>query len=298
MDDSGRRPLTRFVDEVVEPVAASTVVLLRDGDDGRQGRGAGRRGGGRRAPRQLEVLLLERHLDADFAGGALVFPGGKVDPSDRTLDAGRWTGRPLTAWTAVLGVDDQADALGLLVAAVRETFEEAGVLFARREDGTPITDEELASPSFARARRHLAGRDGRGDWIGWLSDEELVLDLGALALWSWWVTPVGHHRRFDTRFFVALPPAGQSPDHDDVEATSLRWLRPSAALAAYERGEVVVVYPTRQTLRSLAVFDGAAAAWEAAAAGEVNQSRTEPRLVRIGDQRMVMHPDGGEPEPF
>jgi len=316
---SGGNPRIRLVEEAVAPVAAATVVLLRDHGRGGGGRDRGAGGGpgasqrdrardggvegaedgGRGEEGSLEVLLVERHLGSDFAAGALVFPGGKLDDADRRLDAGRWTGRPMSWWTGVLGVEDQADALGLLVAGVRETFEEAGVLLARREDGTAVTDEDLATASFDRARRRLAGRDGHGGWADWLSDEELVLDLGALALWAWWVTPVGHHRRFDTRFFVACLPEGQSPRHDDVETTSLRWLRPTEALATCESGEAAIVFPTRRVLGSLARFPDARSAWAASDAGEIDRRRIEPTLVHGPEgEPMVQHPDGGEPEPF
>ena len=286
MTHDERTPAGRLVDATTEAVDAATVLLLRDAPDR-----AGQR------PR-LEVLLLERHLDSDFAGGALVFPGGKVDPADRTFDAGRWTGEPLSRWAERLGVDDPADALGLLVAGVRETFEEAGVLLARREDGTALTDEDLATPSFVRARQRLAGRDAAGGFEAWLSDEELVLDLGALALWSWWVTPEGQHKRFDTRFLVAVLPEGQHAQHDDVETTSLRWATPAEALAAHERGEATVIFPTRRNLSDLARFDDAAAAWAAARDGQVDQRRIQPRVVRVGDRVMVQHPDEDDPEPI
>jgi hypothetical protein len=88
----------------------------------------------------------------------------------------------------------------------------------------------------------------------------LVLDFRSLEFWSWWVTPEGQHKRFDTRFFLAGPPTGQAPAHDDVEATSLGWWRPEDALAAHERGEVTIIFPTRRNLEALARFDTAEAA--------------------------------------
>jgi 8-oxo-dGTP pyrophosphatase MutT (NUDIX family) len=138
----------------------------------RRPRERSRRSLGQRDPRPrrpghggLEVLLLERHLDADFAGGALVFPGGKVDEPDRELDAARWTGRSLARWREELGTASERDALGVLVAAIRETFEEAGVLLAHREDGTAVW---TPTPCAARARSRRvadspsAGRPGTG----------------------------------------------------------------------------------------------------------------------------------------
>jgi 8-oxo-dGTP pyrophosphatase MutT (NUDIX family) len=273
----------RLVPTAEPAVAASTILILRDGPDG-----AG----------PLEVLLLERHLDSDFAGGALVFPGGKVDDADRHLDPARWVAHAPGGWQQRLGTANREDALGLLVAAVRETFEEAGILLAQREDGAPVTADDLSRPSFREARARLCSRDERWDWRPWLEDEELVLDLRALALWSWWVTPKGQHKRFDTRFFVALLPTGQRAAHDAVETTSLRWTAPADALAAHERGEAVVIFPTRRNLRELAAHPTASAAHAAAVAGEVDQRRIQPRVVRVGGQVMVQHPFEDAPEPI
>lgn len=262
-------------------VDATTIVLVRDAS-----------GGG------LEVLLLERHLDSDFAGGALVFPGGKVDPTDRQLAPERWSGAQLSRWRELLGASGDAEALGLLVAGVRETFEEAGVLFAHREDGAPVGASELATPSFVEARHRLASREERFDWRPWLQRERLVLDLGALAMWSWWVTPVGQHKRFDTRFLTARVPGDQAAAHDAVEMTSLRWMSPADALAAEARGELVMIYPTRRNLHDLLPYEDAGSLWGAAAGDRVDRRRIQPTIVRVGGQPMVQHPDGTPPEPI
>jgi 8-oxo-dGTP pyrophosphatase MutT (NUDIX family) len=272
-------PAGRLTDETWPTVDASTIVLLRDGADGG------------------EVLLLERHLDSDFAGGALVFPGGKVDDADRHLDPARWAGRDPAAWREQLGAATDADALGLMVAAVRETFEEAGVLLATR-DGAVLTDADLEEPSFVDARRRLASREERFDWRDWLAEQRLVLDLAALAPWSWWVTPKGQHKRFDTRFFAALLPAEQSAAHDRVEITGLRWSRPDDALAAQREGRMVVIYPTRKNLEALAGHRTATDAWRAADEGRTDLRRIEPEVIVVGDDVMVQHPDGRDPEPI
>jgi 8-oxo-dGTP pyrophosphatase MutT (NUDIX family) len=246
---------------------------------------------------ELEVLMLERHLEADFAGGALVFPGGKVDASDRDIDAARWVGDNPARWQQRLGAATAADARGLLVAAVRETFEEVGVLLAAREDGTPITDEDLRTDSFRAARRRLSDRTQAWDWRGWLEDEALVLDLRRLRLFSWWVTPDGQHRRFDTRFFLARLPAGQTASPDDVESTEVTWTTPDEAVAAQRRGEAVVIFPTRRNLAQLARLGGVEDAWNAVVADAVDQRRIQPTIVRDGEQVLVQHPDGDPPEP-
>jgi 8-oxo-dGTP pyrophosphatase MutT (NUDIX family) len=280
-------PAGRLVDEVVPPVDAATVLLVRD----RPSRSAEPDPGA-----DLEVLLLERHLDSDFAGGALVFPGGKVAAADRELPPDRWTGSPLERWREPLGVTTDDDALGLLVAAVRETFEEVGVLLAARDDGAPIRAHDLASGSFVEMRERLASRGLDQDWRGWLEQQRLVLDLDALALWSWWVTPEGQHKRFDTRFFIAAAPADQIAEHDAVEATGVTWVRPLDVLEAQERGEVTIIFPTRRNLKGLAAFGTAAEALAAAREGRVDQRRIVPRVVRVDGRVMVQHPFEDAPE--
>jgi 8-oxo-dGTP pyrophosphatase MutT (NUDIX family) len=278
--DGERNRAGRYREDVSAPaVDATTVVLARDAAAG-----------------GIEVLLLERHLNSDFAGGAFVFPGGKVDPNDGQLASARWSGAELDGWRERLGAADASGALALLVAGVRECFEEAGVLLARHADGRPVSVDDLASPSFLEARARLASRDERFDWRPWLEAEDLVLDLGALALWSWWVTPDGQHKRFDTRFLVAALPVGQQATSDEVETTSLRWIAPDEALAAHARDEVMVIYPTRRNLRDLAAFPDTATLMRAAHAGEVDQRRIQPSVVRVDGTVMVQHPDGDEPE--
>ncbi|WP_052368234.1 NUDIX hydrolase [Algiphilus aromaticivorans] len=267
----------RMSDTTAATRDAATLVLLREGDDG------------------PEVLLLERHLRSDFAGGALVFPGGTVDAPDRALAPERWSGREPSAWQGLLGADSPEAALGLMVAAIRESFEEANILLARRR-GQPITDAELASASFVEARRRLSSREERFDWREWLAAEELVLDLGALAPWAWWVTPKGPHKRFDTRFFVASLPADQSGRCDDVETTALRWISPEQALAAQRKGEATVIFPTRRNLAALARYDSAAAIWRTADAGDSDMRRIEPEVVMVDDEPRVLHPDDNDPE--
>lgn len=267
----------RLTDEAVTPVASATVLLVRDDQVG-----TGQRG--------IEVLLLERHLASDFAGGAYAFPGGKVGPEDQELAPERWRGAALASWRERLGVDADAEALGYLVAAVRETFEEVGVLLAVRADGTTIGPQELTSPSFREARARLAARGEPWDWRPWLVAEDLVLDLDALALWSWWVTPEGQHKRFDTRFFIAAAPPQQVADHDRIEATDSVWTSPQDALAAQHRGEVTIIFPTRRNLETLARFPSSEAAIAAARAGEIDQRRVVPRLVRVDGRTLVQHP--------
>lgn len=260
-------------------VASASIVVVRDGSTG------------------LEVFMLERHIETDFAGGALVFPGGKVEDTDRSLPPEQWDGlRPADVRDAV-GAASDAAALGLWVAAVREAFEEAGVLWARHA-GSSLAASDLRRDDFLTARRRLNDRGDAWNWNGWLRDRELVLDLGALSFFAWWVTPTGVHRRYDTRFFVATVPPQQEnvPTHDHIETVSSRWVTPQAALAAGRAGEVTLVYPTRKNLETLAGYTTAAGVVEAARAGRTDTRRLQPRLVEVEGRMLVQHPDGGSPE--
>jgi 8-oxo-dGTP pyrophosphatase MutT (NUDIX family) len=267
------------------PTPSATVLLVRggDGDDG-----------------GLEVLLLERVLRSDFAGGALVFPGGKIDAADAELPEDRWRGPDPVLDAEELGLADPATALATRVAAVRETFEEAGVLLATRSDGAPLRAAELRSSSFVAARAALIDHGPVADFHAWLDDEDLVLDLAALGFWSWWVTPEGQHRRYDTRFFIAEVPAAQwdAAAHDDAETASARWLTPTDALAAAADGQATIIFPTRWNLRELAAYPSAAAAVDAALAGETDTARTLPTVVVRDGAPLVQHPRRGGPEPI
>lgn len=269
------------VGRTTEPIDAATVLLLRD-----------------TPVDQVEVFLLERHLESDFAGGAYAFPGGKVDAQDLELAEERWSGVDPATMVDALGARSPAHAVGLLVAAVRETFEEAGPLLARRADGSPVTAEDLATESFLEARRRLAARGQPWDWRDWLAEQDLVLDLGALVPFAWWTTPHGMHRRFDTRFLAVALPADQADalGHDDVETTDSVWRTPDDALAAADRGEVVIIFPTRRTLQALASYGSTAEVMEAGRTGRTDRRRILPAIVPVEGHPRVQHPDGGAPE--
>lgn len=206
------------------PAAASaTVVLLRDAAD------------------DIEVFLLQRHAQSYVLGGAYVFPGGKADPEDAAW-ADRLDRTPQQLHEA-LGEPalDAAEAAGLFVTAIREVFEETGVLFA------DLTAER-AQAAWAALRS-----GPRFDEL--LAPLGVRLAAGALQPWSRWVTPtissVGR-KRFDTRFFVARVPEGQQPVHDDHEATASLWLTPRAALREYWDGRIELAPPQILSLAHLA----------------------------------------------
>lgn len=256
---------------------AATVIVVRNGDEG------------------LEVLVQERHVETDFVGGALVFPGGRVEDTDRDLDPALWTGGDPSVTGARFGTDERG-GLGLLVAAARESFEEAGVLFAVDADGAPVGGDLLDEPDVAEARAALAARDDRGDLAALLRARGLRLTLGAYHPFAWWVTPDGMHRRYDTRFFVAAVPPGQedTATSDLVETTSARWLSPAACLDGHESGRFTVIFPTRKVLAELA--DHATVADLLAVIADRSPDRIQPTIVQVDGQVMVQHPHGGTPE--
>ena len=242
----------------VIPVPAATVMVLRDGADG------------------IEVFMLQRHLDSDFVGGAYVFPGGKVDEQDKWLDA------------------DLADAttedVGFRAAAVRETFEESGILLTTR----PLPREA----NVEKARMRLSARGKHWDWRPWLRRHDAQLALSSLAWWSWWVTPEGPHRRFDTRFYLCAAQRDHNARHDGTETTDSFWITPVEALEAAGEGSVSIILPTRKNLEGLLVFDSAADAVEATKARPDDPPRIEPVMTEIEGEILINHPSFDRPERF
>jgi len=244
------------------------VVLLRQGSDG------------------VETFLMRRHDAIAFMGGAHVFPGGRVEPSDCDL---RYTAVAdgVEAIAARMPAEPPDAALGFHVAAIRETFEEAAVLLARTSDGAPVS-----LPDVNEAIRHrqsvAAGATALLDLAreaGW----RLALD--ELVYFAHWVTPRIESRRFDTRFFLAVAPVNQIASHDAAETTEGVWLRPSHAIARCLEGEIALPPPTWTTLRWLEPFATVddACAW----AREKPVPRIEPGFIVRGESRLVTLP--GDP---
>jgi hypothetical protein len=176
--------------------------------------------------------------------------------------------------------------LGFHVAAVRETFEESGLLLATHGDGRV---PDVAQPDVVDMRERLGDRDQEADWGAWLDAADLVLDLDRLTYFSRWVTPRVEGRRYDAAFFVASAPAGQIPAHDEMEVTSQRSTA-AAALDAYRAGELHLIYPTVRTLEELAGFDCAAAI--VAHAEQQQEVRSILPHVEVHDDGWrILHPD-------
>jgi recombination protein RecT len=232
---------------------AATVMLVRD-----------RAGGG------VEVYLARRSAQSAFVPDVFVFPGGALDEDDRAEAA-----------TRLLDHFPDGVEAAFAVAAIRELFEEAGVLLARDEAGAVPSTAALAAARDALGTGSVfAGVVGANGW---------TLLGSALAYYSNWITPMGLARRFDTRFFVARAPEGQTAAVDAVEMHDGRWLAPADAITRGERGELALIFPTLKHLERLATFDSVDALL-AAARGR----RPFPVTPEIGDGELRLRGEQAE----
>ncbi|WP_420873769.1 NUDIX hydrolase [Nocardia huaxiensis] len=207
---------------------ASTVMLVRDGVNG------------------PEVFLQRRVSGMAFAAGMTVFPGGGVDLSDASADLD-WAG-PEPAWWAERFGTDAPRAQALVCAAVRETFEECGVLLAGPTADTVVSDTSV----YAEARGQLERREL--SFAAFLTRENLVLRADLLRPWANWITPAIEQRRYDTRFFVAVLPEGQLADGATSEADVVTWCTPAEAITRWKDGLDVLLPPTWSQLDALGEF--------------------------------------------
>jgi 8-oxo-dGTP pyrophosphatase MutT (NUDIX family) len=237
----------------------------------------------------LEVFMLRRNLNADWIGGAYVFPGGAVDPGDRSpVVAARCPDRDDADASAQLGLP--GGGLGFWVAGIRETFEEAGVLLARSGATGELVDP--AEPRLEPARAAMnAGSLAFGDFV---EAEDLLLDVGAMDVFSHWITPEGMHRRYDTWFFVAAAPDGHAYAHDDGETVASIWTRPQDALDAADRDELELIFPTRKNLEALGRFRRARDLLDVVARATDVPPATQPRIVHDSGGTRIALP--GDPD--
>ena len=227
---------------------AATVMLLRPVP------AAGGGSPARRADHGLEVYMLRRKSSMAFAPGAFVFPGGSVDTRDADEEVA-WTGPDVADLGAILDAPARL-ARALVCAAVRETFEESGVLLAGPSAATVVAD---TSGDDWEADRH-ALLDRSISLAEMLGRRRLVLRADLLKPWSRWITPVVEVRRFDARVFAAALPAGQRTRDVGGEAAQVAWIRPADAIAAGRKKEIVLWLPTAVTLGELAACGTMAAA--------------------------------------
>jgi len=252
------------------PRDAATVVLVRDAP----GRSSG-----------VEIYLLRRQASMAFAGGMHVFPGGAVDPRDFTEDLqGRaWAGPSAAEWATTLGCDE-AMAQALVCAAVRETFEESGVLLAGPSADSVVSDttgDDWEADRVALESRQLSMTD-------FLVRRGLVLRSDLLGPWSGWLTPVFEPRRYRTWFFLAALPQGQVTRDVSSEAASVTWIPAAGAVEAVEAGELVMMPPTYLTCLDVAQHATTADACEDAAGRTVEMFT--PSVVASGQEFVLSTP--------
>lgn len=228
----------------------------------------------------MEVFMLRRNLNSDFVGGAYVFPGGAVDEADRHADLEAvCQGRSDDQASILLGVDK--GGLAYWVAAIRECFEEAGVLLATDKAGEVISfkDPETAD-RFNVHRKAVDSGDTR--LLEVCETEGLQLAVDQIHYFSHWITPEGPPRRYDTRFFVTAAPPEQVPLHDDRETIANTWIAPQEALDRHAAGEFEIIFPTIKNLEAIARFDKSADLLAAAAAIE-EVPTILPRIAQAPD---------------
>jgi 8-oxo-dGTP pyrophosphatase MutT (NUDIX family) len=253
---------------VVPPRPASTILLLRDS--------AGTPGG------EIEVFMMVRHYEIDFSSGALVFPGGSVDRTDQQI-AGQ---SELYSGGAGLA----ADALGFRIAAIRETFEESGILLARPRGSNLPVDAKRAGEIEAAHRKTLC--EGGTTFGRILADNGLLLALDELVPYAHWITPEGMPKRFDTWFFLAVAPPEQVGAHDGRESTDSIWLSPREALAGGESGRFKVPFPTTRNLIKLGKQPGVKAALDDARGKPV--VTVMPVMTKLnGGRQLRIPPEAG-----
>lgn len=206
-------------------VQAATIVLARPAASG------------------FEIFMVVRHHQIDFASGALVFPGGKIDPQDQSPEV-------QARLTRAAALDEQQQALR--AGAIREAFEESGVLLARQGDSSELIPRAALEPLDAcRDRIHC----GELPFADFLSEHALTLAEDALVHFAHWITPKGMPKRFDTHFYLAVAPADQLAMHDGHESVDSVWITPQAVLEAAAAGTRTVIFPTLRNIELLAGFN-------------------------------------------
>ncbi|MDO5493520.1 MAG: NUDIX hydrolase [Nesterenkonia sp.] len=244
---------------------AASVVLIRDTQDG------------------PEAFTLTRASTMAFSAGATVFPGGGVDPGDALPDAD-FDAVDLPWWAAAF--DDDEDAVRrLLVTAVRETFEECGVLLARTSDGGGVDPR-----AYDAARQALEAHETTLAEV--FEDHDLRPDFSVLRPFSRWTTPVDQPRRYDTRFFLAALPSGQQAVHTTGEAVATRWMGARRAAELFRDGDTDLMPPTWSQFRELGRWDSVETAL--AAADEAPPPRVTPTIVPDSSPRRVRFPHDEE----
>ena len=220
------------MNDTAEPVPAATILMLRDGPDG------------------LETFMVVRHHQIDFASGALVFPGGKIDQGDTEV----------RDYCDVADNTDEAD-LSLMAGAIREAFEECGILLARTQgESALVSGERLLT--LDQYREPL--NQGEITLRDFLEQEQLLLACDQLRRFAHWVTPTMMPKRFDTHFYLAVAPDDHLAVHDGYESVDSIWISPGDALAGAGDGTYTIIFPTRLNVEMLGESKSVAQAMEMA----------------------------------
>jgi 8-oxo-dGTP pyrophosphatase MutT (NUDIX family) len=236
------------------PRPAATILLLRDGSAG------------------LEVFMVVRHHAIDFASGALVFPGGRVEEDDHRL---------ASQFAAEVSAGAES---AFRIAAIRETFEECGVLLARPRGSSHLIGAAMLK--LVEDRHRAALNAGAVSFETVLKEADLLPALDLLVHFAHWITPANQPKRYDTQFFLAEAPAEHLAVHDGTEAVESIWIRPTQALADTEAGHFKLVFATAKNLEKLSRWRTAAEALEAAKTATV--VTVLPRATKLDGNRRVL----------
>jgi 8-oxo-dGTP pyrophosphatase MutT (NUDIX family) len=253
---------------MAEPAAArpaSTILLLRD-SAGPDGKG------------EIEVFMMVRHYEIDFNSGALVFPGGSVDKGDQDAIS-----KP-ELYGGGDGLDEEA--ISFRIAAIRETFEESGILLARPSGSKGLIDAKRVSEIEAASRAALC--EGKTTFLKILTDNGMLPALDELVPYAHWITPEGMPKRFDTWFFLAAAPPEQAGAHDGKESTDSIWVSPREALAGGESGRFKLPFPTTRNLIKLGKHRTVRDALEDARQGKI--VTVMPVMTRLNGGRQLRIP--------
>lgn len=256
--------------EPAPAMPAATVTIVRDARDG------------------IEVLMMRRNLKSGFVPGMYVFPGGGLDDADLLFkNNGLCNCLDDASASGMLGV--AADGLAYWAAAIREAFEESGLLLARNGAGSlvTLTDAEVAA-RFDAQRRQLNA--GELDFAALIAAESLQLAADQLVYFAHWITPVTAPRRYDTRFFMAEAPPEQEPFHDDHETIAATWISPAGALTLHQRGEFEMRTPTVRTLETFANCNDVASLRRSLDSIQGNVRPLMPRIGKDGSRYLPGEP--------
>lgn len=256
------------------PRDATSVILLRDGTDGDG----------------LETLMVRRHARSDFAADMHVFPGGAVEDSDCAEEvAGLCAGLgPGEAASLLADASSTQRALGIMVAGIRETFEEAGILLARDASGEVISCRGEPAAHLAALREEM--KKGKLSFTEMVAGERLKLAVDLLVYFAHWITPELSPIRYDTRFFIAPAPPCQDALHDSVEVTDHVWIAPGEALRRNGEGTFAMLPPTIANLAALKPFANVEEALASLVGKEV--AVVAPKVAFEGGKMRLLLPDG------